>query len=38
VPAGDGGPPLNYLCAGYKQFFTHVTPFVEAVAAAWRRG
>jgi uncharacterized protein len=33
----DGGPPLNYLCAGYKKFFTHARPFVAAVAAEWRR-
>ncbi len=38
VPAPDGGPDLNYLCAGYKKFFTHARPFVDAVAAAWRRG
>jgi uncharacterized protein len=36
VPDPEGGPPVNYLCAGYKTFFTHVRPFVEAVAAAWR--
>ncbi len=38
VPAPDGGPPLNYLCPGYKQFFRHVTPFVEQVRAQWRPG
>jgi len=38
VAAPDGGPPLNYLCPGYKQFFTHVTPFVQAVAGQWRAG
>ncbi len=38
VQGPDGGPSLNYLCAGYKQFFTHVTPFVEEVSAQWRRG
>lgn len=37
VPDPEGGPPLNYLCAGYKTFFAHVRPFVEAVAAEWRR-
>jgi uncharacterized protein len=33
----EGAPGLNYLCAGYKKFFTHVRPFVDAVAAAWDR-
>jgi uncharacterized protein len=33
----DGEPGLNYLCAGYKQFFSHCQPFVQAVAAQWRR-
>jgi uncharacterized protein len=32
-----GGPDLNYLCPGYKRFFTHCRPFVEDVAAEWRR-
>ena len=33
----DGEPGLNYLCAGYKRFFTHCQPFVSEVAAQWRR-
>ena len=33
----DGEPGLNYLCAGYKSFFTHCKPFVSEVAAQWRR-
>jgi len=33
----DGEPGLNYLCAGYKRFFTHCRPFVSQVAAQWRR-
>jgi uncharacterized protein len=33
----EGEPGLNYLCPGYKRFFTHVQPFVDAVGAEWRR-
>jgi len=33
----DGVPGLNYLCAGYKEFFRHARPFVAAVAEEWRR-
>jgi uncharacterized protein len=33
----DGQAGLNYLCAGYKRFFTHCRPFVSEVAAQWRR-
>lgn len=35
TPDGEAG--LNYLCAGYKHFFTHCQPFVAEVAAQWRR-
>jgi len=31
----DGEAGLNYLCAGYKRFFTHCQPFVSEVAAQW---
>ncbi len=27
----------NYLCPGYRLFFNHARPFVEAVAAEWHR-
>jgi len=33
TPSGEEG--LNYLCEGYKLFFKHCQPFVEAVASQW---
>ncbi len=35
TPDGEAG--WNYLCPGYRRFFNHCRPFVDAVAAAWRR-
>jgi uncharacterized protein len=32
----DGEPGLNYLCSGYKHFFNHCSPFVEAIREAWK--
>ncbi len=36
IETPDGQPGLNYLCSGYKQFFNHCRPFVEAVAEVWK--
>ncbi len=33
----DGETGLNYLCAGYKRFFTHCGPFLAELSALWRR-
>jgi uncharacterized protein len=32
----DGETGLNYLCSGYKLFFNHCRPFVDAIAEAWK--
>lgn len=29
----DGQPGLNYLCAGYKQFFNHIAPYLRFMAS-----
>jgi uncharacterized protein len=36
VLAPDSEAGLNYLCAGYKWFFTHCRPFVAQLAALWQ--
>jgi uncharacterized protein len=35
TPEGEHG--LNYLCTGYKKFFTHIRPFVDAIADEWSK-
>ena len=29
---------MNYLCAGYKRFFTHIDPYMRTMAALLRQG
>jgi len=36
VKTSDGKSGLNYLCSGYKKFFTHCRPFVDILAEVWR--
>lgn len=34
----DGDPGLNYLCPGYKKFFTYVAPYMEKMADLLKMG
>lgn len=38
LTAPDGEPGLNYLCAGYKQFFRHIDPTMRLMAEELRAG
>ena len=38
ISAPDGEPGLNYLCAGYLAFFTHVDPSMRLMADLLRKG
>jgi uncharacterized protein len=38
IETSDGEPGLNYLCAGYKDFFHHVDPAMRFMAEQLRRG
>jgi uncharacterized protein len=38
IETPDGEPGLNWLCAGYKAFFTHVTPKLDIMANLLRQG
>ena len=32
ISTPDGEPGLNYLCAGYRMFFNHIDPYMQAMA------
>ncbi|WP_152223659.1 anaerobic sulfatase maturase [Pseudomonas sp. SCB32] len=32
IETPDGAPGLNYLCASYKRYFRHITPYLNAMA------
>jgi uncharacterized protein len=38
LTTSSGEPGLNYLCAGYKYFFTHAAPYLSVMAQLLRQG
>jgi len=34
----DGEDGLNYLCSGYKQFFTHIAPYMKFMGRQLQNG
>ncbi len=38
ITTPDGEFGLNYLCAAYKMFFTHIDPFMRTMATMLRQG
>jgi len=38
LPTPSGEPGLNYLCAAYKRFFTHIDPAMSTMAALLHAG
>jgi len=38
ISTPDGEAGLNYLCEGYRYFFSHCRPFVNEVARVWWSG
>jgi uncharacterized protein len=38
IQTPDGEPGLNYLCASFKQFFTHCRPMFEKLVPLWKAG
>ncbi len=38
IETSDGEPGLNYLCAGYKKYFRHITPAMNRMAVLLSEG